>query len=89
MSDHNIVVISRFFLKVNFALSLDRTKRQWIDLGYQTKTCMARPETCGAAGGAISMWVNILHRHGKYGIVSSIRYGKSGSTVYLEHNYLR
>ena len=32
-------------------------RNQWVDLGIHTEACMTRPETCGAAGGAISMWV--------------------------------
>ena len=31
---------------------------QWIDLGIHTEACMALPETCGPAGGAISAWLN-------------------------------
>ena len=45
--------------QVNSALTLDHTKSQWVDLGIQTEVCITHPETCGAAGGAISLWVNI------------------------------
>ena len=45
---------------MNSALTLDRTKSQWVDLGIHTEACMTRPETCGAAGGSISVWVNVI-----------------------------
>ena len=32
---------------------------------------MTRPETCDAAGGAISLWVNIIDCPGYVGIISS------------------
>ena len=50
---------------MNFALTLDHTKKQWVDLGIHTEACMTRPETCGAAGGAISVWVKIRDCHGQ------------------------
>ena len=40
---------------------MDRTKRQWIDLGVHTEACMTQPETCGSAGGAVSFWINIVN----------------------------
>ena len=58
-------------LKINCALSTNRTKKQWVDLGIHTEVCMTRPETCGEAGGAISMWVNIIDCGYRGGIVSS------------------
>ena len=42
--------------QVNSALALDHTQRQWVDLGIHTEACMTRPDTCGSAGGAISLW---------------------------------
>ena len=56
------------------ALSLDRTKRQWVDLGIHTEACMTRPETCGAAGGAVSLWVRVS-ASSSGGIVSTLAYG--------------
>ena len=46
--------------QVNSALALDHMKRQWVDLGIHTEACMTRPETCGEAGGAISLWINVI-----------------------------
>ena len=50
----------QIFWQVNCALSLNRTRNQWVDLGIHTETCITRPETCGAAGGAISLWINVI-----------------------------
>ena len=46
--------------QVNSAWILNLTKSQWVDLGIHTEACMTRPETCGAAGGAFSMWVKVI-----------------------------
>ena len=50
---------THFSYQVNCALSLNRSRSQWVDLGIHTEACMTRPQTCGAAGGAISVWINI------------------------------
>ena len=66
--------------KVNSALTLDHTKQQWVYLDFHTETCMTRPETCGAAGGAISVWINLIDcTHG--GIISTLVQGSSGSVI--------
>ena len=70
-----------FNFEVNSAVSLDRTKSQWIDLGIHTEACMTRPETCGAAGGAISLWVNVTDCPDLAGIVSSLGPG-TGSVIF-------
>ena len=58
--------------KVNGALNLDHTKSQWVDLGLHTDVCMTRPETCGAAGGAISLWVNVTYcpQYGQHALIN-------------------
>ena len=48
------------FSNLNSALTLDRTRSQWVDLGIHTEACMTRPETCGAVGGSISLWANLI-----------------------------
>ena len=40
---------------------MDRTSRQWIDVGIHTEACMTKPETCGSAGGAVSFWINVVN----------------------------
>ena len=32
---------------------------EWIELGVHYEACMTDPQTCGAAGGAISIWIRI------------------------------
>ena len=39
---------------------------QWIDLGVHYEACMTDPQTCGASGGAISIWLR-LHSSGNDG----------------------
>ena len=64
------------------AWSLDHRKRQWADLGIHTEACMTQPETCGAAGIAISLWMNVIDCPWAGGIVSSVQSGKTGSHIY-------
>ena len=48
------------YLQINLAVAIDYTADQWIDLGTHTYGCMIQPETCGAAGGAISVWLKVI-----------------------------
>ena len=73
---------------MNFALTLDHTKKQWVDLGIHTEACMTRPETCGAAGGAISVWVKIRDCHGQGGIISSQTNAASGTLLFCTDHML-
>ena len=57
---------------MNCAWTLDREGKQWIDLGIDTDVCMTDPRTCGAAGGAISLWVKVIDCATSSGIVSSV-----------------
>ena len=36
---------------------------EWIDLGVHYEACMTDPQTCGAAGGAISIWLRLQSVH--------------------------
>ena len=45
------------------AVSTNQSLLQWIELGVHTEACMTRPETCGAAGGAISLWVKLIENN--------------------------
>ena len=67
---------------------LDQTRSQWVDLGIHTEACMTRPETCGAAGGAISLWVNVIECPGNCGIVSSFA-GDTSSLVFCKYDEVR
>ena len=46
--------------QMNYAVITDHSRKQWIDLGVHTDACMTRPETCGAAGGAVSLWMMMV-----------------------------
>ena len=75
----------KFFYQVNSAWSLDHTKKQWIDLGVHTESCITRPDTCGAAGGAISLWMNLLECPSLYGgIITSRTPWTRGSKISCE-----
>ena len=66
---------------MNFVLNLDRKKRQWLDLGIHAEACMTNM-TCGAAGGAISLWVKITECPKNAGIITTQAQGKTvGSAV--------
>ena len=69
---------------MNKALTLDKTKSQWVDLGIHTEACMTRPETCCAAGGAISVWLKVNGcPGGSEGFISSRAIsGTSGFVIY-------
>ena len=68
-------------------MALDRTKSQWVDLGIHTDVCMTRPETCGAAGGAISLWVNVIECSDWEGIISSYNRDVASKSVTSAHIY--
>ena len=42
------------------AVSVNMSRGQSIDLGVHFEACMVDPETCGAGGGAVSMWMRVL-----------------------------
>ena len=66
----------------------DRAKNQWVDLGIHTEVCLTQPENCGAAGGAISVWLKVIDCSQYGGIISTIKYVKyaaSGGTLVYCH----
>ena len=75
--------------QVGFALTLDRTKKQWVDFGIQTEVCMTLPQTCDAAGGVISLWIKIVDCPDRAGIISSHTYGKTSSRIVCTSNNIR
>ena len=65
-------------------------KRQWIDLSVQTRDCMTRPETCGAAGGAISLWLKVHECHNSGGIITTRENADStGFSIYCKNDKIR
>ena len=72
---------------MNCAWTVDGTMRQWIDLGIHTEVRMTRPETCGAAGGAISVLINVIdYFRLRAGIISSLTYRSSGLGINCFYN---
>ena len=72
--------------QIHSAVATDRTKRQWIDLGLHTEACLTQPETCGTAGGAISLWLNLVDCPVWSGVLSSRESGKTSSFILcIEH----
>ena len=61
-----------FTFKINSAVSTNISLNQWIDLGIHTEACMTRPETCGAAGGAFSVWLRLVDCPHGAGIITTI-----------------
>ena len=62
---------------------------QWVYLGYYIIVCMALPDICGPAGGAISFWINVIDSPDFQGIVSSQPRDRVGLAIYCDGNILR
>ena len=47
-----------------------------MDLGIPEEACLARPENCGAAGGAVAFWIRGTYRNPSFapGVISSRTY---------------
>ena len=73
--------------QVNSALSLNHTRRQWVDLGVLEEACIVRPETCGSAGAAVALWLRVTYadneNRGIIGVVGT------GPRIYPSNNELR
>ena len=68
-------------------MNTDRTKSQWVDLGIHTEACMTQPDTCSAAGGAISLWLKVNECPDGAGIFTTTQYEKStGSFIVCKHD---
>ena len=74
---------------MNNSLSLDRTRSQWVDLGYNTNVCIALPEICGAAGGAISLWMKMMDCSGYQGIISTHNSARTGLILFCNGDNLQ
>ena len=83
---HNSEIL---FSQDNYALTLDRTRSQWVDFGNHTEACVTRPETCGTAGGAISLWVKVIVCPLSWcGIITSRDSVRSGSAITCNPGYI-
>ena len=70
--------------QVKSAISLDRTRKQWVDLGVLKEACITRPETCGAAGGAITLWIRVTHSDNTWRHIITARSQGVASTKLLD-----
>ena len=55
------------------AVSTDQSREQWIDLGIHTEACMTTM-TCGAHGGAVSMWLRVRQCDNNNGILTTLQF---------------
>ena len=86
----NTLVKIDTLIQVNLAWTFNGTKTQWVDLRIHTEACITQPDTCSAAGGAISLWVNILDQGGGYnGIMSSCFSYTSGFFLFVNNGIPR
>ena len=60
-------------IQINSAIGLARSRKQWVDLGNLEEACLARPGTCGKAGGAIAFWIKGTFKTPSFapGVISS------------------
>ena len=78
------IQIFKMHFQINFAVCTNRLRMQWIDLGIHTKACMTNPNTCGAAGGAVSLWrrvIDCLSGAALPGVITTITGGSTGFTI--------
>ena len=72
-------------------MNLSRSRQQWIDLGVHHGACMIDPETCGANGGAISMWMKLLTGY-EGGFLTTMNqtgeYDSTGIGIWHIQNYI-
>ena len=68
------------------AVSLDHTRRQWVDLGVLVEACITRPETCGVAGAAVALWMRIEYPDSSdyRGVVSSVSSNSQASFIFAK-----
>ena len=59
---------------MNCAVNLNKSKNQWIDLGFHPEVCLTQRYGCGVAGGAVSMWLRLTECGG----IITTRSGQSG-----------
>ena len=66
---------SRVF-QVGKAVRTDRAYYQYVSLGNLSEhACLVAPDACGAAGGAISIWLRIIDCPTYSGIITSTPHG--------------
>ena len=69
--------------QINSAVSLDRNQQQWINLGNRSEACLTQPQTCGAVGAAVSLWVKIFDCFSHGGILTTSKNSfNAGFTIF-------
>ena len=62
-------------MQYNVAVTIAKSKRQWIDLGLHPEVCMTHKYFCGPGdggiGAAFSPWLNIIDCSGFGGIMTT------------------
>ena len=69
-------------MQVNSAVSTDRFAQQWINLGIYLEVCMTHPESCGASGGAISLWFRVIDGGIAGAVVTTVSNSSAGYHIY-------
>ena len=60
-------------LQVNKAVRTNLTEKQWVNMGtFSPLACFVIPTTCGAAGGALTVWMKILECPDETGVITSL-----------------
>ena len=72
-----LIFILFFLLKVGLAIATDKPNERWVDLGSQIEACITVPDSCGAVGSAISVWLRVLDCTEGNTIMSSLTYYNS------------
>ena len=73
------------------ALILDRTQRQWADLGSVAQACITSPDLCTDDGASVSFWVKFGDAHDRSTLVStfesSVLNGQHGEYIGPSNSY--
>ena len=59
--------------QLNKAVRTDLSKKQWLNMvNISALACFVIPQSCGSAGGALSVWMKIEECPDETGVVSSL-----------------
>ena len=62
--------MQNLIFKVNKAVKTKRSEKQWMELGnISTLACFVIPNSCGSAGGALSVWMKIEECSDEQGVI--------------------
>ena len=73
MQKHNVKYLSIIWLTVNKAVRTNLSKKHWVNMGnISALACFVIPDSCGSAGGALSLWMKIEECPDETGVMSSL-----------------